>query len=227
MAQQLSDPEHSAPRNSVADVILQLHLSSFDAILRREAVERGTSSTSSDGYLIAPFNPDLVRKAPMPDASCMHRRDVLVHGAAAALLAALLGSIEVASAQPAPSPPPSPAEWEKELSRILKGAKPIDEKFTLDVTTAVDNGNIVPFTVSVESPMTTENHIRAIHLLATGNPQPMVGVYRIGPDNGVAMVSSRMRLAQTQDVVAVVERSDSAFIVAKRTVKVTIACCGY
>lgn len=162
----------------------------------------------------------------MSDASCMHRRDLLVHGAAAALLAAFLGSIEVADAQPAPSPS-SQAEWEKDLGRILKGAKPIDEKFTLDVTTAVDNGNIVPFTVSVDSPMTAENHIRAIHMLATGNPQPMVGVYRIGPDNGVAIVSSRMRLAQTQDVIAVVERSDGAFIVGKRTVKVTIACCGY
>lgn len=163
----------------------------------------------------------------MSEPGPLRRRDLLVLGAAASALGLFLGSLERVGAQPAPAAAAAPAEWEQELARILKGAKPIDAKFTLDVTNAVENGNIVPFTVTVESPMTADNHVRAIHLMATGNPQPMVGAYRLGPDNGVATVSSRMRLAQTQDVIAVVERSDGAFLLARRTVKVTIACCGY
>ena len=159
------------------------------------------------------------------------RRDALLKGGSAGLFGLWLASVGIAgadrSAAQTPTDTAKAAEWEEELARILKGATPVDAKLTLDVTDSVENGNTVPFSVSVESPMTADNHIRTIYVMATGNRQPIVGVYRLGPDNGAAMVSSRMRLAQTQEIFAVVERSDGAFIVAKRTVKVGIACCGY
>lgn len=156
----------------------------------------------------------------------IHRRGALVAGASAALLSAWLAGIDRSAAQSQPELPKN-SEWQDELKRILKGSSPVDAKVTLEVAESMENGNTVPFSVSVDSPMTAENHVRAIHILATGNPQPLVGVYRLGPDNGQAMVASRMRLAQTQDIVAVIERSDGTFAVTKRNVKVGIACCGY
>jgi sulfur-oxidizing protein SoxY len=157
----------------------------------------------------------------------LSRRDALVCGASAAVLAGWLAGIDRSAAQTAVAEVAKITEWEEELARILKGATPVDSKMTLDVTEMAENGNTVPFSISVESPMTVENHVRAIHVLAAGNRQPLVGVYRLGPDNGLATVGSRMRLAQTQDIIAVIERSDGAFTVAKRPVKVGIACCGY
>lgn len=155
------------------------------------------------------------------------RRDAIVRGASALVLAAWLTGITDGAAQTATTDAAKTTEWEEELARILKGATPVDSKLTLDVIETAENGNTVPFLISVESPMTVENHIRAIHVLATGNRQPLVGVYRLGPDNGIAAVGSRMRLAQTQDIIAVVERSDGSFTITKRSVKVGIACCGY
>lgn len=159
--------------------------------------------------------------APTP----LSRRDALITGASAGLVGLMLSGLQGVGAQVAVEA--AAGEWREELARILKGAKPVDGKLALEVTDSVENGNIVPFTITVDSPMTAAAHVRAIHVLATGNRQPLVGVYRLGPDNGVAMVSSRMRLAQGQDIIAVVERSDGSFMVAKRAVKVGIACCGY
>jgi sulfur-oxidizing protein SoxY len=164
--------------------------------------------------------------------SRVSRRDFWIGGAAAGSVALWLGDINRAAAQTPPAPtatvaPALRAEWEDVLERILKGAKPVDAKMTLDVTETAENGNVVPFSVTVDSPMTAENHVKAIHVLATGNRQPLVGVYRLGPDNGLATVWSRMRLAQGQEIIAVIERSDGSFTLARRTVKVGIACCGY
>jgi sulfur-oxidizing protein SoxY len=74
--------------------------------------------------------------------------------------------------------------------------------------------------------MTEADYVKRIHVLATGNPQPAVATFHFFPASGKAAVSSRMRLATTQDVVAVAEISDGKFAMVRRNVKVTIGGCG-
>jgi len=139
-------------------------------------------------------------------------------GAAAALVAlAAPGSLPAQDQQQA---------WEQALKRILGDAKPSEGKLALELPEIAENGNTVPFSVAVESPMTEKDHVRAIHVLATANPQPGVATFRFAPISGKAAVSSRMRLARTQDVIAVAELSDGRFLMGKRNVKVTIGGCG-
>jgi sulfur-oxidizing protein SoxY len=119
-----------------------------------------------------------------------------------------------------------PQAWEQAVKSILGEAKPTEAKLTLDMPEIAENGNTVPFSVRIDSPMTEKDHVRAIHIISTGNPQPGVATFRLTPQSGRAMVSSRMRLARTQDVIAIAELSDSKFLISKRAVKVTIGGCG-
>ena len=116
--------------------------------------------------------------------------------------------------------------WEAELKKIIGDAKPEEGKLTLDMPEIAENGNTVPFSVAIDSPMTEADYVKRIHVLATGNPQPAVATFHFFPASGKAAVSSRMRLATTQDVVAVAEISDRKFAMVRRNVKVTIGGCG-
>jgi sulfur-oxidizing protein SoxY len=89
-----------------------------------------------------------------------------------------------------------------------------------------ENGNTVPFTVAVESPMSDKDYVKTVHVLANGNPQANIAAFNFTPLSGKATLQSRMRLAKTQDVYAVAELSDGKFLMTKRTVKVTIGGCG-
>jgi sulfur-oxidizing protein SoxY len=112
------------------------------------------------------------------------------------------------------------------LKKIVGDAKPLEGKLTLDMPEIAENGNTVPFSVSVESPMTDSDHVKAIHILATANPQPGVATFRLTPMSGKAAAASRMRLARTQDIIGVAELSDGKFLMSRRNVKVTIGGCG-
>jgi sulfur-oxidizing protein SoxY len=98
-------------------------------------------------------------------------------------------------------------------------------KVKLELPPLVENGNTVPFTVSVESPMTPSAYVKAIHLFNEKNPQPNVISARLGPRAGKAMISGRMRLADSQRVVALAELSDGTFWSDTVDVIVTIAAC--
>ena len=98
-------------------------------------------------------------------------------------------------------------------------------KVKLDVPPLVENGNTVPMTVSVTSPMTAEDHVKSIHVFVEKNPQPNVGNYVLGPRAGRAQVSTRIRLADSQKVVAIAKLSDGSFWSATVDVVVTLAAC--
>ena len=98
-------------------------------------------------------------------------------------------------------------------------------KVTLDIPPLVENGNTVPLTVSVESPMTEADFIKAIHVFNEKNPQPHVFDARLGPKNGKAVVGTRIKLADAQKVVAIAETSKGEFFSASADVIVTIAAC--
>ena len=96
---------------------------------------------------------------------------------------------------------------------------------TLELPPLSDNGNTVPLTVSVESPMTQAEHVRTIHIFTELNPQPDVVSFRFGPRAGRARVSTRIRLANTQTVTAIGELSDGSFWSTSASVVVTLAAC--
>jgi sulfur-oxidizing protein SoxY len=109
----------------------------------------------------------------------------------------------------------------------LVGDGPIrDGRITLDVPEIAENGNTVPVAFEVDSPMTAEDYVKAVHVLAVGNPAPEVASFGFTPMNGVAAASTRIRLARTQNVVVLAEMSDGSVYRAQSEVKVTIGGCG-
>jgi sulfur-oxidizing protein SoxY len=95
----------------------------------------------------------------------------------------------------------------------------------LDVPPLVENGNTVPLTVSATSPMTAQDHVKSIHLFVEKNPQPNVGNFVLGARAGRAQVSTRIRLADSQKIVAIAKMSDGSFWSASADVVVTLAAC--
>jgi len=116
--------------------------------------------------------------------------------------------------------------WELAVRKVLGDAKPIEGKVLIDLPEIAENGNTVPFTVSVDSPMSETDYVKTAHIIATANPQPGVATFRFSPLSGKANVASRMRLAKTQDVIVIAELGDGRFLMSKRNVKVTIGGCG-
>ena len=98
-------------------------------------------------------------------------------------------------------------------------------KVKLELPPIVENGNTVPLNVSVESPMTEADFIKAIHVFNEKNPQPHVFDARLSPRNGKAVVGTRIKLADAQKVVAIAETSKGEFFSASADVIVTIAAC--
>lgn len=84
-------------------------------------------------------------------------------------------------------------------------------KVKLDIAELVDNGNVVPITVTVESPMTATDHVKSIAIFNEKNPQRDVARFTLGPRSGKASVTSRIRLAATQKLVAIAQMSDGSY----------------
>src|SRR5882757_192887 len=95
----------------------------------------------------------------------------------------------------------------------------------LDLPPLVENGNTVPMTVSVDSPMTKDNYVKAIHVFNEKNPQPNVISVRLGARSGKATIATRVRLADTQKITAIAEMSDGTFWSDTQEVIVTLAAC--
>ena len=113
-------------------------------------------------------------------------------------------------------------EW---LASQAKGT-PQAGKVTLKAPEIAENGNAVPLTVSVESEMSEKSYVKAIYVAADGNPNPGVAVFELTPLSGKAEIALRVRLQQTEKIVAVAEMSDGSLYTASREVKVTIGGCG-
>jgi sulfur-oxidizing protein SoxY len=151
------------------------------------------------------------------------RRDVLALAGGAAG-AGLIGAVPVAQAQLAKIQT-NPAVLSLAIRKIVGESTVKRGKVQLDVPPLSENGNSVSLSVSVDSPMTPTNYVKAIHVLTERNPQPNVISVRLGSRAGRASISARMRLADTQDVVAIAELSDGSFWSATGTVIVTLGAC--
>jgi len=99
-------------------------------------------------------------------------------------------------------------------------------KVRLDIALIAEDGAIVPTTITVESPMTEADHVTAIHLFAEKNPLPRVLDVQLGPYNGRAKVSTRIRLIETQRVLAVARMNDGSLWSDEMLVEVSVAACG-
>jgi len=150
----------------------------------------------------------------------LDRRTFIVGAAASAGIATLLSTVGAVAANQLES------SYDETLRDLIGAATPAEGRVTLDLPDTAENGNTVPFTLSIDSPMTEADHVKKIHLLSTANPQTKVATFVLGPLCGKATVAGRMRLAKTQEVVTLAELSDGTFLIGKRSVDVTIGGCG-
>jgi len=119
----------------------------------------------------------------------------------------------------------TPADVRQAVALIAGSATVRDGRVHVEIAPLVENGNSVPLAVRVDSPMTADDHVKAIHVFVERNPQPFVATFRIGPRAGRAAVSTRIRLADSQSVVALCEASDGSFWQGSASAIVTLAAC--
>lgn len=119
----------------------------------------------------------------------------------------------------------APEAMQELIRKIIGDAALQVGKVRLDAPALVENGNAVPLTVSVESPMTEKDHVKAIHIVNEKNPQPHVISVRLGPRAGRATLSTRIKLKDSQQLIAIAETSDGSFWSGTADVIVTLAAC--
>lgn len=149
--------------------------------------------------------------------SSFDRRQALTIGAGAAVFAVL-------------GLPATPAfaknNIDEAIGKFTGGKAPTAGRVKLDVPEIAENGNTVPMTVSVESPMTAQSYVSDVLIVADGNPNAGVATFHFSPASGIAEANTRIRLAETQNVTAVAKMNDGSFYSVTKQVKVTIGGCG-
>ncbi len=147
------------------------------------------------------------------------RREFLVAAGGAAVGLGLASAIAVEPARA------TPEAMQEAIRKVVGSARVGTGRVKLELPPLSENGNTVPLAVSVESPMTAADHVKAIHVFTEKNPQPEVVSFRLGPRAGRASVATRIRLADTQTVTAICEMSDGSYWSASAAVVVTLAAC--
>ena len=119
----------------------------------------------------------------------------------------------------------TPASMRAAIRKVVGEAPVTKGRLKIDLPPLIENGNAVSLTVAVESSMTVEDHVKAIHVFTEKNPQPNVISVQLGPRAGRATFSSRIRLADSQKVIAIAQMSDGSFWSDEIEVIVTLAAC--
>jgi sulfur-oxidizing protein SoxY len=145
---------------------------------------------------------------------------------------AAAGAVAGGLALPAISVPPAraqiqsnPAQLGVAIRKVVGSAEVKTGKVKLDVPPLSENGNSVAMTVTVDSPMTPTDYVKAIHVLSEKNPQPNIISVRLGPRAGQPTIQTRIRLADSQDIVAIAELSDGTFWQDTGSVIITLGAC--
>jgi sulfur-oxidizing protein SoxY len=112
------------------------------------------------------------------------------------------------------------------IMKATGGKKLTMGKITLETPQIAENGSTVPIGIKVDSAMSDADNVKTIHIYADGNPNPDVASFHFTGMSGKADISTRIRLAKTQNIVAVAEMGDGSFMMAKAEIKVTIGGCG-
>lgn len=145
------------------------------------------------------------------------RRDSFIAGGLAVAGAAII--------MRRPAAANTPGQMENAIRSIIGEAQVKEGRVTLDLPPLVENGNVVAMSVIVDSPMTKDNHVKAIHVFNEKNPQANVISMTLGPRAGRAQVSTRIRLAASQKLTAIAEMSDGTYWSDTQEVIVTLAAC--
>lgn len=148
----------------------------------------------------------------------LNRRQVLTISAAALTAAAWGGAIVPALA--------AKNDSDELIKKFTGGKTPAEGRVRLDLPEIAENGNTVPMTVSVESPMTDQSYVSDVLIVSDGNPRGGVATFHFSPASGVSEANIRIRLAETQNVIAVAKMNDGSYFMASKPVKVTIGGCG-
>jgi sulfur-oxidizing protein SoxY len=150
------------------------------------------------------------------DWQAASRRQVLLAGAVGAAAVVVGPGLALAT------PDQAAAEMKK-----LYGDKPIaDGKIKLDIPSIAENGLVVPLSFEVESPMSEKDYVKSVVIFSEENPTPLVASYHYTPAIPKAAAQLRIRLAKTQNIIAVAEMSDGKLYTAKKECKVTVGGCG-
>ena len=147
----------------------------------------------------------------------MKRREFI---AAAASLALAPGALRAQDNPIAPIDLRDP-----DVQSVTKGAPIRAGRVKLELPPLADNGNSVAMKFSVESPMTVQDHVRAVHLFSERNPVRHMAAFYLGPKSGRAEIASRIRLAGSQKIIALAEMSDGSFWAGSASVVVTLSAC--
>lgn len=115
--------------------------------------------------------------------------------------------------------------FEATLARLTAGRAPRQDGIHIEMAQLSENGNSVDLAIRIDSPMTADDHVRAIHILAEKNPYPLVASVTLGARAGRAEFATRIRLSTTQMVVVLAETSRGALIGAQREVIVILGAC--
>jgi len=126
--------------------------------------------------------------------------------------------------------PPNIAEIRKAaldeaVRKVVGNATVHAGRVKIDIPPLIDNGNTVPLSVEVESPMTAADHVKAIHVFTERNPQPYVLTVHLGPRAGRAQIATRARIGDTGEVMAIAQMSDGSFWSDSVKVVVTLSAC--
>jgi sulfur-oxidizing protein SoxY len=116
-------------------------------------------------------------------------------------------------------------EADEAIQKITGGAKIQEGRVTLTIPPLVENGNLVVLKVSVVSPMTTADYVRVIHVIAEGNPLPNIFTAYLTPRSGTANITTRVRLADSQRVWAIVQMSNGSYWQGSAETLVTLSAC--
>ena len=116
-------------------------------------------------------------------------------------------------------------EADEAIKKIVGGATIQEGKVTLTIPPLVENGNLVVLKVSVDSPMTANDYVKTIHVIAEGNPLPNIFTVYLTPRSGTANITTRVRLADSQKVWAIAQMSNGSFWQGSAETLVTLSAC--
>lgn len=159
---------------------------------------------------------DCVVKPTIPShLSLLSRRAMLCQLGATGLLAVLWPCSATAT----------PEAVQQAIRERIGERTPQQGGMTLTLPKIAETGNSVPLTVSVDSPMTPDDHVQRLHIFVEGNPEPVAATYHLGVRAGRAQISTQIRLARSQTVLALAEMHDGSVRLATASITVTLGAC--
>lgn len=117
-------------------------------------------------------------------------------------------------------------EAAEQIAKFTGGKEAAKSKVSIELPEIAENGNTVPLSFSVDAPMTADNYVADVMVVAEGNPNPGVATFHFTPLSGKAEAQTRIRLATTQNIIVVAKTSKGELFTGQKLVKVTIGGCG-